>query len=192
MMDRRQGSSYRRKTRAARRFAQMVNWSGAHPIPEKTRSRDDENHETESICLCGAAVLGIWGNSTQEAVYPAYYVDADGQELDGANRYSVRFAPGQLPPVNAFWSVTMYEMPASLLIANPLNRYLLNSPMLPQFTREADGGITFYIQHGSPGTDKEANWLPAPKGPFSLILRLYWPKTEAIEGEWTEPPIQRM
>ena len=89
-----------------------------------------------------AAVLGIYGNSKQEAMYPVYAVDADGQKLDGANRYTVRFAPGQLPPVNAFWSLTMYELPQSLLVANPINRYLLNSPMLPQFVKDADGGLT--------------------------------------------------
>ena len=98
-----------------------------------------------------------------------YAVDADGQKLDGANRYTLHFAPGQLPPVNAFWSLTMYELPASLLVANPINRYLINSPMLPQFEqrrrRRAD---TFYIQNESPGKDKEPNWLPAPKGPFVM------------------------
>ena len=88
----------------------------------------------------GAAVLGIYGNSKQEAMYPAYYVDATKQKLDGANRYSLRFAPGQLPPVNAFWSLTMYDEPQSLLVANPLNRYLINSPMLPQLKRMPTAG----------------------------------------------------
>jgi hypothetical protein len=137
------------------------------------------------------AVIGIYGNSKQEAMYPLYLVDANGQKLDGANRYTVRFAPGQLPPVNAFWSLTMYELPSSLLMANPINRYLLNSPMLPQFKRDADGGITFYIQNAPPSSDKEANWLPAPKGPFFSVLRLYWPKPEALEGKWRKPPMQR-
>ncbi len=140
----------------------------------------------------GAAVLGIWGNSNEEAMYPSYFVDADDQKLDGANRYTLRFAPSQLPPVNAFWSVTMYELPSRLLIANPLNRYLLNLPMLPQFKRDADGGLTFYIQHESPGKAKESNWLPAPKGPFYVVLRLYWPKTEAIEGKWIQPPMRKV
>jgi hypothetical protein len=135
----------------------------------------------------GAAVLGIYGNSKQEAMYPAYYVDAAKQKLDGANRYTLRFAPGQLPPVNAFWSLTMYEMPQSLLVANPINRYLLNSPMLPQFKRDPDGGLTLYIQNESPGKDKEANWLPAPKGPFVMAMRLYWPKEEATDGKWEAP-----
>ena len=139
-----------------------------------------------------AAVLGIYGNSTAEAMYPMYGVDADGRKLDGANRYTFRFAPGQLPPVNAFWSLTMYELPSSLLVANPLNRYLINSPMLPQLKMDADGGLTLLIQNESPGADKEANWLPAPKGPFVMYMRLYWPKAEAIEGKWTAPPLKRM
>jgi hypothetical protein len=137
-----------------------------------------------------AAVLGIYGNSKQEAMYPIYAVDKTGQKVDGTKHYSVHFAPGQLPPVNAFWSLTMYELPSSLLVANPLNRYLLNSPMLPQFTKDADGGLTLYIQNESPGKDKEANWLPAPKGPFFIAMRLYWPKDEATDGEWTAPPMQ--
>jgi hypothetical protein len=140
-----------------------------------------------------AAVLGIYGNSKLEAMYPIYSVDADGQKLDGAkSRYTIRFAPGQLPPVNAFWSLTMYELPSSLLVANPLNRYLLNSPMLSQFKKDADGGLTLLIQHESPGKDNESNWLPAPKGPFFMAMRLYWPKAEAIEGKWTPPALNRV
>ena len=137
------------------------------------------------------AVLGIYGNSKQEAMYPVYAVDAAGQKLDGANRYTVRFAPGQLPPVNAFWSLTMYNLPQSLLVANPINRYLLNSPMLPEFVKDADGGLTFYVQNESPGKDKEANWLPAPKGPFFIAMRLYWPKPEALDGTWKQPPMTK-
>jgi hypothetical protein len=139
----------------------------------------------------GTAVLGIYGNSKQEAMYPLYGVDAEGQKLDGANKYTMHFAPGQLPPVNAFWSLTMYELPASLLVANPLNRYLLNSPMLPQFVKDADGGLTLYIQNESPGKDKEPNWLPAPKGPFLVFMRLYWPKEAALDGTWKHPPMTK-
>jgi hypothetical protein len=139
-----------------------------------------------------AAVNGIYGNSKQEAMYPIYAIDSDGQKLDGTKRYTVRFAPGDLPPVNAFWSLTMYELPSSLLVANPINRYLLNSPMIPQFKRDADGSITFYIQNESPGADKEANWLPAPKGPFVCFMRLYWPKPEALDGRWKQPPMQKV
>jgi hypothetical protein len=139
-----------------------------------------------------AAVLGIYGNSKMEAMYPVYAIDADGQKLDGTKRYTVHFAPRELPPVNAFWSLTMYELPSSLLVANPINRYLLNSPMLPQFTKDADGGLTFLIQNESPGKAKEANWLPAPKGPFFIAMRLYWPKEEAMDGAWTAPPLKRV
>ena len=140
----------------------------------------------------GAAVTGIYGNSRDEAMYPIYSVDADGAALSGANHYRLRFEPGQLPPVNAFWSLTMYELPSSLLSANPLNRYLLNSPMLPQFRRDPDDGLTLYIQHDSPGKQWEANWLPAPAGPFFMAMRLYWPKAEAVEGKWTAPLLKRV
>jgi hypothetical protein len=140
----------------------------------------------------GAAALGIYGNSKQEAMYPVYAVDAEGQKLDGASKYELRFAPGELPPVNAFWSLTMYEMPSSLLVANPINRYLLNSPMLPQFAKDADGGLTLHIQNETPGKDMEANWLPAPKGPFTMVMRLYWPKEEALDGKWAAPPLKRV
>ena len=138
-----------------------------------------------------AAVVGIYGNSREEALYPVYAIDANGMKLDGANRYTLRFAPGQLPPVNAFWSLTMYEMPASLLVANPLKRYLINSPMLPGLKKDADGGVTLYVQHESPGPDMESNWLPAPKGLFSCAMRLYWPRPEALDGRWKHPPLQK-
>jgi hypothetical protein len=140
-----------------------------------------------------SAVLGIYGNSREEAIYPVYFVDADGEKLEAAkNRYTLRFAPDQLPPVNAFWSLTMYEMPASLLVANPINRYLINSPMLPDLKRDADGGLTLYLQNESPGKDEESNWLPAPKGQFLAVLRLYWPKEEALTGKWKAPPLRRV
>jgi len=139
----------------------------------------------------GAAVLGIYGNSGEEAIYPVYAMDAAGQKLDGANKYTVHFAAGQLPPVHAFWSMTMYDLPASLLVANPINRYLLNSPMLPQFVKDADGGLTLNFQNESPGKDKEPNWLPAPKGPFVVYMRLYWPKDEALDGKWKHPPMTK-
>lgn len=135
------------------------------------------------------AVLGILGNSKYEAIYPAYIVDDKSQPLNGANKYIMRFAPGQLPPVNAFWSLTMYELPASLLVENPINRYLINSPMVPNMKKDKDGGYTFYIQHDTPGKDREANWLPAPSGPFTVFMRLYLPKEDAFNGKWTRPPI---
>jgi hypothetical protein len=138
-----------------------------------------------------AAALGIYGNSKEEAIYPAYFVDAERRPLEGTRSYALHFAPDQLPPVNAFWSLTLYELPASLLYANPLDRYLINSPMLPSLRKNADGGLTLHIQHESPGADKEANWLPAPEGQFFVAMRLYWPKEEALNGAWKAPPLQR-
>jgi hypothetical protein len=139
----------------------------------------------------GAAVNGIYGNSEAEAIYPLLALDSEGQKLDGGHQYTLHFAPDQLPPVNAFWSLTMYRMPEILLVDNVIDRYLLNSPMLPQFTRDADGGVTLYVQNESPGKDKESNWLPAPKGWFMVVMRLYWPKEEAVNGTWAAPQLQR-
>ena len=133
------------------------------------------------------AVLGIYGNSKDEAIYPGTSSDSTGQPLTGANTYTYRFDKDKLPPVNAFWSLTMYELPKSLLVANPMNRYLINSPMLSSLIKDPDGGITLYLQNQSPGADKEANWLPAPKGPFQVVLRLYWPKPDALNGDWKPP-----
>ena len=135
------------------------------------------------------AVVGIYGNSKAEAMYPNYSIDADGQPLTGANNYTLTFPAGQLPPVNAFWSVTMYKMPESLLVENPINRYLINSPMLPNLAKNPDGSLTIYIQNSSPGPEKEANWLPSPPGPFTVVMRLYWPKPDALNGTWQAPKL---
>lgn len=139
-----------------------------------------------------AAALGIYGNSKQEAMYPVYRTDAAGQPLTGANRYRLHFAKGELPPVHAFWSLTMYKLPQSLLVANPIHRYLINSPMLPDMKKDADGGLTLYLQHDSPGKDLESNWLPAPTGPFATYMRLYWPAEAALDGSWHAPKLERV
>jgi len=148
--------------------------------------------KNDYLVRMSGAVLGIYGNSKNEAMYPAYFVDAGGQKLDGSQRYTLRFAPGQLPPVDAFWSATMYELPSSLLYANPLNRYLINSSMLPQLQKDPDGSITLHIQHESPGKARESNWLPAPAGPFFIAMRLYQPKAEALDGQWKAPALERV
>lgn len=151
-----------------------------------------EHLKNNYLYRMAAAVLGIYGNSSAEAIYPLYFADGSGQKLNGSTgEYSLRFGPGELPPVNAFWSLTMYQLPASLLYANPMNRYLINSPMLPNLKRDADGGLTLHIQHESPGAERESNWLPAPSGPFMVALRLYWPKEEALDGEWKSPHVER-
>jgi hypothetical protein len=146
-----------------------------------------------------AAVGGIYGNDAEEAVYPMARTDAKGEALDGSkHNYELTFPAGELPPVNAFWSVTLYDGNTQLLIDNPINRNLVNSPMLPDMKKNADGSLTIYIQKDSPGKDKESNWLPAPNGPIYLVMRLYWPKTEAPsilpagEGTWAPPGIVKV
>jgi hypothetical protein len=143
-----------------------------------------------------AAKAGIYGNDAVEAMYPLTREDANGETLDGSkHNYRLTFPPKQLPPVNAFWSVTMYDGKTQLLIENPINRYLINSPMLPSMKKNADGSLTLYIQKDSPGKAQEANWLPAPNGPIYLVMRLYWPKESppsilpAGEGTWKPPGI---
>jgi hypothetical protein len=135
--------------------------------------------------------VGIGANSKDEALYPIYGSDSEGKPLDGTGgRYILRYADGKFPPVNAFWSLTMYALPSQLLVKNPVNRYLVNSPMLPNLKRDADGGLTIYIQNESPGPDRESNWLPAPKGPFMMAARYYWPKPELFEDKWKSPAVQ--
>lgn len=160
---------------------------------------DSAHYNGDWLKRAVAAKAGIYGNDAVEAVYPLTRTDSDGQTLDGSKHaYTLTFAPGQQPPVNAFWSITMYDGKTQLLIENPINRYLVNSPMLPGMKTNADGSLTLYVQNKSPGADKEANWLPAPDGPIYLVMRLYWPKTEppsilpAGEGTWQPPGIKRV
>jgi hypothetical protein len=143
-----------------------------------------------------AAKAGIYGNDAVEAMYPLAIALPDGEPLDGSkHNYTLTFPDGQFPPVNAFWSVTMYDGKTQFLIKNPINRYIINSPMLPNMKKNADGSLTLYIQKDSPGADKESNWLPAPNDLIYLVMRLYWPKTEAPsilppgEGTWKPPGI---
>ena len=143
-----------------------------------------------------AAMAGIYGNDSVEATYPLSRTLPDGEPLDGSkHNYTLTFPAGQYPPVNAFWSVTMYDGKSQLLIKNPIDRYLVNSPMLPNMKKNADGSLTLYIQKDSPGKDKESNWLPAPNDLIYLVMRLYWPKTEAPsilppgDGTWKPPGI---
>ncbi|MET4156436.1 hypothetical protein ABIC08_008569 [Bradyrhizobium sp. RT9b] len=151
------------------------------------------------LLRAAAAKAGIYGNDAVEAMYPLSKLDADGKELDcSKSNYALTFPAAQLPPVNAFWSVTMYDGKTQLLVKNPINRYLINSPMLPNMKLGADGSLTIYIQNKSPGADKEANWLPAPDGPIYVVMRLYWPKTTppsilpAGEGTWKPPVLKRV
>jgi hypothetical protein len=151
------------------------------------------------LLRAAGAKAGIYGNDAVEAAYPMTRVDAAGETMDGSKHdYTLDFTAGQLPPVNAFWSVTMYDGKTQFLIENPINRYLINSPMLPDMKKNADGSLTLYIQKDSPGKDKESNWLPAPNDEIYLVMRLYWPKTEAPSvlppgsGSWQPPGIVKV
>jgi hypothetical protein len=134
------------------------------------------------------AQQGLGANLPEDAIYPLNLGDQTGRSLDGANKYALHFEKGELPPVDAFWSVTLYDA-EGYQVANPLNRFAVSSWM--PFSYEPDGGLTLYVQNENPGKDKEANWLPAPKGPFNLMMRLYAPKSEVLAGKWNPPPVTK-
>ena len=135
------------------------------------------------------AQLGLGANLPEDAIYPLNLSDDTGKPLDGANRYTLHFDKGATPPVNAFWSITLYDSDG-FQVANVLNRFAVSSYM--PFRTNADGSLDLYFQNESPGKAKEANWLPAPKGPFNVCMRLYGPKTEALTGSWNPPPVVRV
>ncbi|MBD9529574.1 DUF1254 domain-containing protein [Paracoccus sp. PAR01] len=142
------------------------------------------------LTRAAAAQGGIYGNSAAEALYVIQVLDGDNVPMDGsATQYRLTFPADGLPPVEAFWSLTMYDRNSQLLVANPINRYLINSAMLDGLTRDDQGNITLYLQAESPGPEHEANWLPAPAAPFYTVMRLYLPKPEALDGRWTSAPI---
>jgi hypothetical protein len=159
---------------------------------------DSAHFNGDWLSRAAAAQGGIYGNNAEEAMYPITRKDSAGGTLDGSrHNYTITFPAGQYPPVNAFWSVTMYDGKTQLLIKNPIDRYLINAPMLPDMKKNADGSLTLYIQNKSPGADRESNWLPAPAGPIYLVMRLYWP-TETPpsilppgKGTWKPPGVVR-
>ena len=134
------------------------------------------------------AQLGLGANLPEDAIYPLNLSDDTGKPLDGANKYTLHFDKGATPPVNAFWSITLYDS-EGFQVANVLNRFAVSSYM--PFKTNADGSLDLYFQNESPGKDKEANWLPAPKGPFNVCMRLYGPKSEALTGKWNPPPVTK-
>ena len=134
------------------------------------------------------AQLGLGANLPEDAIYPLNLADETGKPLDGANGYTIHFAKDNTPPVRAFWSLTLYDSDG-FQVANALNRFAVSSWM--PFKYNADGSLDLYFQNETPGSDKEANWLPAPKGPFNLTMRLYSPKPEALTGKWNPPPVKK-
>ena len=173
--------------------AKINGWNIAAPFGDAAHFNGDW------LMRAAAAQAGIYGNNAEEAMYPMTRHALAGGLIDcSKDAYKLTFPAGDLPPVNAFWSVTMYDGKTQLLVKNPIDRYLINSPMLPGMKKNSDGSLTILIQHTSPGPDKEANWLPAPDGPVYLVMRLYWPKKNppsilpAGKGEWKPPGVVKL
>ena len=135
------------------------------------------------------AQQGLGANVPEDAIYPMNLGDESGKPLDGANKYTITFEKSAMPPVSAFWSITLYDS-EGFQVGNSLNRFAVSSWM--PFKYNADGSLDLYLQHESPGKDREANWLPAPKAPFNLLMRMYAPKSEVLIGKWNPPPVTKV
>jgi len=182
----------KKATKASQTIGHDINgWKISSPFGDR------EFFNGDWLKRAAGAKAGIYGNDVEEAAYPMTRTLADGQTLDcSKNNYKLTFKKDKYPPVNAFWSVTMYDGKTQFLIKNSIDRYLINSPMMPNLKKNADGSLTIYIQKDSPGKVKESNWLPAPDGPVYMVMRLYWPKTEAPsilppgKGSWSPPAVE--
>jgi len=135
------------------------------------------------------AMVGLGANQPEDAIYPLNFADAEGKPLDGGNKYVLHFDNENMPPVNAFWSLTMYDE-AGFQIANPINRFAISSWM--PLKKNGDGSLDLYLQIDSPGADKESNWLPSGKGTLGVTMRLYAPRAEALNGDWKPPIIKKV
>ena len=144
---------------------------------------------TEYLKRAFVAWLGLGANLPEDAIYPTLRVDAEGQPLNGANRYLLHFDKKDLPPANAFWSLTLYN-DKQVFVDNPLNRYALGDRDRLKYNK--DGSLDLYVRNTSPGKDKDANWLPAPTDSFNLMLRIYWPKPEVLDGTWVPPQVKKV
>ncbi len=155
-------------------------------------ARENFGLDRPDILRSAGAQAGLYGNSAKEAIYPTYFTDADDAPLDASKHsYTLTLPKGTLPPVKAFWSLTMYDGKTQLFIENPLDRYLLSSEMMDQFKLEEDGSLVLHIGKDAPGEDLKANWLPAPDGPFYMTMRLYGPEKDALEGRWSPPKAKK-
>jgi hypothetical protein len=172
---------------------QLMKWK----VPTVARVANHWSMNTDTMGVYGnyylkraiVALLGLGANLPEDAIYPLNLADDAGAPLDGANGYTIHFEKGATPPVRAFWSVTLYDSDG-FQVANGLNRFAVSSWM--PFQYNADGSLDLYFQNESPGKDKEANWLPAPKGPFNLTMRLYSPQLDALTGKWNPPPVKKV
>jgi len=171
---------------------QLIAWK----LPTLARLANGWGMNTDTMGVYGnyylkraiVAQFGLGANLPEDAIYPTNLFDDSGKPLDGANKYTLHFDKGRTPPVGAFWSVTLYDNDG-FQVANPLNRFALSSWM--PLKQNADGSLDLYFQNESPGPEKEANWLPAPKSAFNLLLRMYAPSSEALTGKWNPPPVMR-
>jgi hypothetical protein len=147
---------------------------------------------TDYLMRALITAIGLGANRPQDAVYPTSLKDDSDSAYDGANKYVVHFPEGQLPPAEGFWSITMYNR-SYFFVANPINRYSISARQ--DLKRNADGSVDLYVQHDTPGADKESNWLPAPAGKFVLMMRLYWPDESdpsILDGSWKIPPVKKV
>ena len=168
----------------------------AWKVPTLARVVNDWSMNTDTMGVYGnyylkraiVTQLGLGANLPEDAIYPINLGDQDGKPLDGNSAYTLHFDKGAIPPAGAFWSITLYDK-LGYQVANPLNRFAVSSWM--PFKYNSDGSLDLYFQNTSPGPNKEANWLPAPKGPFTLTMRLYAPESDALTGKWNPPPITR-
>jgi hypothetical protein len=168
----------------------------AWKLPTLARVANGWSMNTDTVGVYGnyylkRAILaqqGLGANVVEDAIYPLNLGDETGKPLDGANKYTITFERGAAPPVNAFWSITLYDQ-EGFQVGNALNRFAVSSWM--PFKYNSDGSLDLYFQNESPGKDMEANWLPAPKGPFNLTMRMYAPKSEALIGKWSPPPVTK-
>ena len=143
------------------------------------------------LTRAAAAYFGLWGNDLEEAFYPETIFDGNGEALDGSEHaYVLHFDADELPPAKAFWSITMYKLPEQLLIENEIDRYVIGSAT-PGLKYNEDGSLDVYIQKDNPGEDKASNWLPAHHGPFSLQMRIYWPKPESLDPLYVMPGVRK-
>jgi hypothetical protein len=166
-------------------------------IPTMARVANGWSMNTDTMGVYGnyylkramIAQVGLGANLPEDAIYPLNLADNTGKPLDGSNSYTIHFDKGLTPPAQAFWSITLYD-PEGYQVANPLNRFAVSSWMPLNYN--SDGSLDLYFQNESPGPDKEANWLPAPRGPFNLTMRIYAPKSDALTGKWDPPPVTKI
>lgn len=179
--------------KAPKSAQELIQWK----IPTLAKDENGWSMNTDTMGVYGnyylkraiVANVGLGANLPEDAIYPLNLADNTGKTLDGTHNYTIHFEKANLPPVNAFWSITLYDE-QGYQVANSLNRFAISSWM--PFKYNEDGSLDLYFQNESPGADKEANWLPAPKEPFNLTMRLYAPKAAALIGKWSPPPVKRL